>query len=81
MTDDEALMTKEFPNDPMPDASYRLLIRALNFFRHSGLGIGHFAERHGSGLRVCIFVPVVFLINRMIDHESRQPSSGTPKKH
>jgi hypothetical protein len=50
MTNDEALMTKEFPNDPMPDASFRLLIRALGFFRHSGLGISHFAERHDLGL-------------------------------
>jgi hypothetical protein len=34
MTHDEALMTEKFPNDPMADASFRLLIRALGFFRH-----------------------------------------------
>jgi hypothetical protein len=57
MTNDEALMNKEFPNDPMPDASFRLLIRALGFFRHSVLEISHFAERHGSGFlfRSCGF--------------------------
>jgi hypothetical protein len=40
-------MTKEFPNDPMPNAAAWLFIRAWSFFSHYGFVIGYSAQRHG----------------------------------
>jgi outer membrane lipoprotein-sorting protein len=46
-------MTKEFPStnaqipDDRADVGNHFVIRASSFFRHYGLGISHFAKRHG----------------------------------